>query len=95
MRLLMFFIASLTFFSPQIASAEILSTTDKVVDKFMALDLDETESVSLEEYQTMVMERMQERFTLMDANEDGEVSEDEYRTFWTETKSQYYRPRRE
>ncbi|MDX8380590.1 MAG: hypothetical protein R8M14_00595 [Ghiorsea sp.] len=115
MRFLLFFICFFSFLAPQVAMSEIGSTTDKVVEKFMALDLDETaetdaadtnrkedttgetikkKSVSLEEYQTMVLERMNERFKLMDADEDGEVTEEEYRKFWTEQKSQYYRPRR-
>ena len=94
MRLLMFFIASLTFFSPQIASAEILSATDKIVEKFMDLDFDESEGVSFEEYEVMVLQRMSERFYEMDANNDKEVSAKEYRAFWKAKKSQYYRPRR-
>ncbi len=95
MRFALFFLLCFSLISAQIASAEILSTTDKVVEKFMALDLDETETISLEEYTTMVLERLDERFKLMDADEDGEVTEEEYRTFWIKTKSQYYRPRRE
>jgi len=119
MRFLLFFICFFSFFAPQVALSEISSTTDKVVEKFMALDLDgmdatdestatnetgtpnttdetvKKKSVSLEEYQIMVLERMNERFKLMDADGDGEVTEEEYRTFWTEQKSQYYRPRRD
>jgi len=122
MRFLLFSICFFSFLAPQVAMSEISSTTDKVVEKFMALDLDGTDetnatgetaaanetgapdatgetikkkSVSLEEYQTMVLERMNERFKLMDADEDGEVTEEEYRKFWTEQKSQYYRPRRD
>ncbi len=95
MRFLLFLGGFLLFTQPQWASGETLSTTDKIVNKFMALDLDESETVSYEEYKTMVMQRLDERFRLMDANEDGEIDEEEYRSFWTETKSQYYRPRRE
>lgn len=94
MRLLMFFIACLTFFSPQIASAKILSATDKIVEKFMELDFDESEGVSFEEYEVMVLQRMSVRFYEMDANHDDEVSAEEYRAFWKAKKSQYYRPRR-
>ena len=95
MRFLLFFSGFLLFVQPQLASSEALSATDKVVNKFMALDLDESETVSYEEYKTMVLQRLDERFKQMDANEDGEIDEEEYRNFWTATKSQYYRPRRE
>lgn len=95
MRFTLFFLAFLGVMMPQLATSEVLSATDKVVEKFMELDFDESEGVSWDEYELMVMGRMGDRFNLMDANEDGEISEEEYRTFWTETKSQYYRPRRE
>ncbi len=95
MRFTLFFLAFLGLMMPQLATSEVLSATDKVVEKFMELDFDESEGVSWDEYELMVMGRMGDRFNLMDANEDGEISEEEYRTFWTETKSQYYRPRRE
>jgi len=95
MRFTLFFLAFLGLMMPQLATSEVLSTTDKVVEKFMELDFDESEGVSWDEYELMVMGRMGDRFNLMDADEDGEISEEEYRTFWTETKSQYYRPRRE
>jgi Ca2+-binding EF-hand superfamily protein len=95
MRFLLFLSTFLLLMQPQWASSEALSTTDKVVNKFMALDLDESETVSYDEYKTMVLERLDERFKMMDANEDGEIGEEEYRTFWTKTKSHYYRPRRE
>ncbi|MDQ6983912.1 MAG: thymidylate synthase [Ghiorsea sp.] len=95
MRFTLFFLAFLGLMMPQLAISEVLSTTDKVVEKFMELDFDESEGVSWDEYELMVMGRMGDRFNLMDANEDGEISEEEYRTFWTKTKSQYYRPRRE
>jgi len=94
MRFPLFITAIMILFMPQIVAAEITSATDKVVEKFMALDLDETLTVSFEEYEAMVLERMGERFTLMDTNEDNEISEEEYRTFWTQQKAQYYRPRR-
>ncbi|MDQ7059181.1 MAG: thymidylate synthase [Ghiorsea sp.] len=95
MRFALFLLVFSWLAIPQIASAKILSATDKVVEKFMALDFDESEGVSWDEYELMVMGRMGDRFNLMDANEDGEISEEEYRTFWTKQKSQYYRPRRE
>ncbi len=73
---------------------EPLTATDKIVDRFMELDTDATESVSLEEYLLMVQERAEARFALMDENKDGEVSADEYRQFWKTQKSQYYRLKR-
>ncbi|HID37490.1 MAG TPA: thymidylate synthase [Ghiorsea sp.] len=95
MRFTLFFLAFVGLMMPQTATSEILSATDKIVEKFMELDFDESEGVSWDEYKLMVMGRMGDRFNLMDADGDGEISEEEYRTFWTETKSQYYRPRRE
>jgi len=74
--------------------SEPLTATDKIVDRFMALDFDATESVSFEEYLIMVQERAEARFSLMDENQDGEVTADEYRQFWKTQKSQYYRLKR-
>jgi hypothetical protein len=71
-----------------------LTATDKIVNRFMELDVDMTESVSLQEYLLMVQERAEARFTLMDSNQDGEVDADEYRQFWKTQKSQYYRLKR-
>jgi len=71
-----------------------LTATDKIVARFMELDLDKTESVSMPEYMLMVQERAEARFALMDENKDGEVSADEYRQFWQAQKSQYYRLKR-
>jgi len=76
------------------APSEPLTATDKIVDRFMELDTDATESVSLGEYLLMVQERAEARFALMDENKDGEVSADEYRQFWKTQKSQYYRLKR-
>jgi len=90
----MFIFSLFALLLPQITAAEILTATDKVVERFMELDLDESESVSFEEYQTMVLQRLDTRFTQMDGDADGEVSDEEYRQFWVDTKSQHYRPRR-
>ncbi|MDX8387931.1 MAG: thymidylate synthase [Ghiorsea sp.] len=94
MRFTLVLLGFFTFLLPQVATCEIASATDKVVEKFMELDFDASETVSLEEYELMVMERLGERFTQMDANSDYEISEPEYRKFWTQQKAQYYRPRR-
>jgi len=71
-----------------------LSPTDKIVLRFMELDLDGTEGVSFEEYMTMVNQRAEDRFKSMDANADEEVSEEEYRNFWQSRKAQWYRIKR-
>ena len=94
MRFTLFFLAFMGMMMLQTATSEILSTTDKIVEKFMELDFDESEGVSLEEYEMMVLQRMGERFYEMDTNDDDEVSAEEYRAFWKAKKAQYYRPRR-
>lgn len=81
--------------APQIGFKEgPLTATDKIVNRFMELDRDATESVSFGEYMSMVQARAKARFALMDRNHDGEVSADEYRQFWQAQKSQYYRLKR-
>ena len=68
-----------------------MTSTDKIVQKFMELDLEENESVSLDEYQEMVFERAGKRFSDMDADGDGEVTSEEYRIFWKDRMAKYYR----
>jgi len=70
------------------------SQTDKIVEKFMELDTDESKSVSVQEYLIMVQQRVEARFAAMDANADGEVSEDEYRIFWKSRMAKWYRLKR-
>lgn len=94
MRSPLFLFIFVAFLAPQTVAAEMSSATDKIVEKFMELDFDESTTVSFEEYELMVLDRLNNRFIQMDANGDDEVSEEEYRNFWTEQKSQYYRPRR-
>ena len=67
------------------------SSTDKIVDHFMALDADDSDSVSAQEYMAMVNKRAQVRFREMDINRDGEVSDSEYRNFWQKKKAKWYR----
>ena len=74
--------------------SEVKTSTDKIVDTFMNLDLDESEAVSFEEYKTMVDLRALTRFEEMDANGDGEVTDVEYRKFWRENKAKWYRLQR-
>jgi len=70
------------------------SPTDKIVDKFMTLDTDESKSVSVMEYLVMVQQRVEARFKAMDANGDGEVTEEEYRDFWKSRMAKWYRLQR-
>ncbi|MDQ6987892.1 MAG: hypothetical protein Q9M25_08830 [Mariprofundaceae bacterium] len=70
------------------------TATDKIVDKFMALDMDNSAGVSMDEYITMAQQRVMARFAAMDANRDGEVSEDEYRAFWKSRMAKWYRLKR-
>ena len=72
------------------------TATDKIVDRFMALNLNPEESagVDFEEYFTMVQQRAIDRFEAMDSNQDDEVTEEEYREFWKTQKAQYYRLKR-
>ncbi|MDQ6988738.1 MAG: thymidylate synthase [Mariprofundaceae bacterium] len=88
------FFLLLILLMPAFVSAAAITATDKVVERFMELDYNQSETVSLDEYKSMVMGRMKKRFAQMDKNRDGQVSEDEYRKFWLQQKSQYYRPRR-
>ncbi len=68
-----------------------MTSTDKIVKKFMQLDVDENESISFEEYMVMISERSTERFSQMDGDNDGEVTSEEYRAFWKERMAKYYR----
>jgi len=70
------------------------STTDKIVDAFMELDSNHSDSVSYGEYKAMVDRRARERFRKMDANRDNQVSDQEYRAFWRKTKAKWYRLQR-
>ncbi|MBF0282226.1 MAG: thymidylate synthase [Zetaproteobacteria bacterium] len=67
------------------------TSTDKVVQKFLTLDLDGNAAVSLDEYSRMVQARMVKRYAAMDANQDGQVTADEYRLFWLNEQSKWYR----
>lgn len=71
-----------------------VTSTDKIVDRFMELDTDASEGVSFDEYMAMVQQRAEDRFKGMDANQDGEVTADEYRQFWQSRMAQWYRLKR-
>ena len=70
------------------------SSTDKIVEKFMMLDVDESKGVSMDEYITMVQQRVMARYAAMDADADGDVTEDEYRLFWKTRMAKWYRLQR-
>jgi len=72
------------------------TATDKIVDRFMELNINPEESagVDFEEYFTMVQQRAMDRFEAMDSNRDDEVTAEEYREFWKAQKEQYYRLKR-
>jgi len=76
------------------ASSGPKTSTDKLVDKFMALDVDASDGVSMDEYITVVQQRVMARFAAMDADADGEVSGDEYRAFWKTRMAKWYRLKR-
>jgi len=68
--------------------------TDKIVEKFMTLDVDGSAGVSMDEYITIVQQRVMARFAAMDADKNGEVTEDEYRAFWKSRMAKWYRLKR-
>jgi len=72
------------------------TATDRIVDRFMELNINPEESagVDFEEYFTMVQQRAMDRFEAMDMNQDDEVTAEEYREFWKAQKAQYYRLKR-
>lgn len=72
-------------------SPEPATPTDKIVERFMALDIDASNAVSFEEYMIMVRERAEARFAAMDGNGDGEVTAEEYRAFWKARRAKWYR----
>ncbi len=73
------------------AAGEAMTSTDKIVQRFMDQDIDENGGVSFDEYMEMVYERAIERFGQMDGDGNGEVTSDEYRTFWRKRMAKYYR----
>ncbi|MDQ6974753.1 MAG: thymidylate synthase [Mariprofundaceae bacterium] len=79
---------------PYMGHAEVKTPTDKIVDTFMALDGDMSDTVSYKEYMVMIKQRTRARFARMDSNHDGEVSAKEYRRFWHNEQSAYYRLKR-
>ncbi len=70
------------------------TSSDKLVEKFMTLDVDASNGVSMDEYITMVQQRVMARFAAMDADGNGEVTEDEYRVFWKTRMAKWYRLKR-
>ncbi len=94
MRLSLFLWVLMLVAMPHAASAEILTPTDKVVEKFMEMDADESGGVSFREYKKTLLRRLRDRFHKIDTNNDDEINADEYRAFWTRKKAEHYRLRR-
>ncbi len=92
MRWIMLFCLSFSIITS--ADAEPKTPTDKIVDAFMALDSDASESVSFDEYKAMVDAQAKNRYAQMDRNHDGEVTDEEYRAFWQQRKARWYRLKR-
>jgi len=54
---------------------------DPVVRRFLMMDLDQSATVSRQEYVDGAIARATERFDKIDADHDGEATPDEYRAF--------------
>jgi len=73
-------------------SAYAASTvSDRIVQRFMALDEDESGTVTLDEYMGMVADRAEQRFNAMDRNHDQAVDEAERANYWRKQQSKWYR----
>ncbi|MDX8413147.1 MAG: thymidylate synthase [Mariprofundales bacterium] len=67
------------------------TVSDRIVQRFMALDEDESDTVTLDEYMGMVADRAEQRFNAMDHNHDGAVDKDERANYWRKQQSKWYR----
>lgn len=67
------------------------TVSDRIVQRFMALDEDESGSVTLDEYMGMVADRAEQRFNAMDSNHDEAVDEKERANYWRKQQSKWYR----
>lgn len=86
-------ISVLFMFVPQSMAAATGVTTNKLVNRFVALDKN-GDGVSFAEFMTLIEPRARREYKLMDGNGDGRVSRYEYKRFWNARKAQYYRIRR-
>jgi len=73
------------------ASSAAPTVSDRIVNRFMQLDVDGTDTVSLEEYMEMVSQRGIDRFKAMDHNHNGEVTPDERAQYWKRQQAKWYR----
>lgn len=78
---------------PQSIAAKGDVTTNKLVNRFVALDRN-GDGVSFAEFMGMVESRARQEYQRMDANGDGRVSRYEYKSFWNKRKAKYYRVKR-
>jgi len=67
------------------------TVSDRIVQRFMALDEDGSNTVTLDEYMTMVADRAEQRFNAMDRNHDQAVDPKERATYWRKQQSKWYR----
>jgi len=73
------------------AYAAAPTVSDRIVQRFMALDEDKSGAVTLDEYMVMVTDRAQQRFNAMDSNHDEAVDEKERADYWRKQQSKWYR----
>jgi len=78
---------------PQSVAANGDVTTNKLVNRFVALD-GNGDGVSFAEFMVMVESRARQEYKQMDGNGDGRVSRYEYKVFWDSRKAKYYRVQR-
>lgn len=83
----------LLMFVPQAMAGATGVTTNKLANRFIALDRN-GDGVSFSEFMTMIESRARREYKEMDGNGDGRVSRYEYKRFWNERKAQYYRIKR-
>ncbi len=67
------------------------TVSDRIVERFMALDEDKSGTVSLDEYLAMVVDRAEQRFNAMDRNHDDEVTPEERADYWRKQQAKWYR----
>ena len=67
------------------------TVSDRIVERFMALDEDESGTVSIDEYLAMVVERAEQRFNAMDSNHDEEITPEERADYWRKQQAKWYR----
>ncbi len=67
------------------------TVSERIVERFMQLDEDQSGAVTLDEYMTMVAERAEARFNDMDRNHDGAVDARERASYWRKQQAKWYR----